>query len=260
MAKSRKGQPPKLCWSSVWVGFSFSDWHCAFYIKVLQFLISEISIHLYLRLLGDHLGNILPLYRSVVFEVGGCRSELRAARQKMATGAMRAVAIGQKKIIFKAALKINCAVLLTQSPNCCMVNFQRRHFAAVQLVFDEHWVFWWTPNCTSDVVREFKHPITFRAICTWHIFNYCPGADSFKSRDREEYRTDLTRKSSVRSIAFSLLFQKQHVTVFNFLCLHCALHCVFETFVLSCFFFFSWILTANLSGWWWKDTYPLWNS
>lgn len=39
----------------------------------------------------------------------------------MATGAMRAAANEQHKIIFKGALKINCAVPLTQSPNCCTV-------------------------------------------------------------------------------------------------------------------------------------------
>lgn len=122
-------------------GLDFSDCHHAFYIKVLQFLISEISIRLYLWLLSDHLGNILALYLTVVYELGGCRSELRAARQKMATGTMRAAANEQQKIIFKGPLKINCAVLLTQSPNCCMVKFQRCHFTAVQLVFDEHWVF-----------------------------------------------------------------------------------------------------------------------
>lgn len=139
------------------VGFSFSDSHCALYMKVLQFFISEISIRLYLWLLGDHLGNILPLYLNVVYELGGCRSELRAARQKMATGAMRAVANEQQKIIFKGALKINCAVPLTQSPNCCMVKFQQWHFTAVQLLFDEHWVFfWWTPNCASAVVWGFQ--------------------------------------------------------------------------------------------------------
>ena len=107
----------------------------------MQFLISEISINFYLWLLSDHLGNILPLYLSVVYEQGGCSSELSAAGQKMATGAMRAGANEQQRIIFKGALKINCAVPLTQSPNCCMVKFQHRHFTAVQLVFDEHWVF-----------------------------------------------------------------------------------------------------------------------
>lgn len=117
-------------------GFSF-----ALYIKVLQFLISEISIRLHLWLLSDHLGNILPLYIAVFDELGGCRSELRAARQKMATEAMLAVVNAQHKIIFKGALKINCAAVLTQSANCCMVNFQRWHFTAVQLVCDEHWVF-----------------------------------------------------------------------------------------------------------------------
>lgn len=40
----------------------------------------------------------------------------------MATGAMRVVANEQQKIIFKGALKINCAVPLTQSPSCCMVS------------------------------------------------------------------------------------------------------------------------------------------
>lgn len=124
------------------VGFSCSESHSALYIKVLQFLLSEISIRLYLWLLGDHLGNILPLYLTVFCELGGCRSELRAARQKMATGAMRAGANEQQKIIFKrGVLKINCAVPLTQSPNCCMVKFHRLHFTAVQLLFDEHWGF-----------------------------------------------------------------------------------------------------------------------
>lgn len=123
------------------VGFSFCDSHCALYIKVLQFLISEVSTRLYLWLLGDHLGNILSLYLTVVYELGGCRSELRAARQKMATGAMRAVANEQQRIIFKGPLKINCAVPLTQSPNCCMVKSHRLHFTAVQLPFDEHCFF-----------------------------------------------------------------------------------------------------------------------
>lgn len=58
----------------------------------------------------------------------------------MATGAMQAVVNEQQKIIFKGALKINCAVLLTQSPNCCMVNFKHVHFTAVQLVFDERFL------------------------------------------------------------------------------------------------------------------------
>ena len=176
--------------SYVWVGFSF-----AHYIKVLQFLISEISVRLHLWLLSDHLGNILPLYLAVVDELGGGRSELRAARQKMAAGAMLAVVNAQHKIIFKGALKIICVAPLTQSANCCMVNFQRRPFTAIQLVFDEHLVFWWTPSCTSDVVWEFKHPIMFWAICMWHIFSYCPGAHSFKSTDWERCRTDLMRKS-----------------------------------------------------------------
>lgn len=78
----------------------------------------------------------------------------------MATGAMQGVANEQQKIIFKGALKINCAVLLTQSHKCYMVKFQRHHSTAVQLVFDEHFFFSWIPNCTSDVVWEFKHPIT----------------------------------------------------------------------------------------------------
>lgn len=91
----------------------------------MQFLISVISIHLYLWLLLHHLGNILSQYLSVVYELGGCGSELRAARHKMATGAMQGIANEQQKIIFKGALKINCAVPLTQSHKCNMVKFQR---------------------------------------------------------------------------------------------------------------------------------------
>lgn len=83
----------------------------------------------------------MPLYLVVVYEQGVCRTELRAAGQKMATVAMWAVVNEQQKIIFKWALKINCVMLLTQSPKYCMVNSRRPHSAAVQLVFDEHWVF-----------------------------------------------------------------------------------------------------------------------
>lgn len=46
----------------------------------------------------------------------------------MATGAMGAVVNEQQRIIFKWALKINCVVLLTQSPRCCMVNSERPGF------------------------------------------------------------------------------------------------------------------------------------
>lgn len=59
----------------------------------------------------------------------------------MATGAMRAAANGQQKIIFKSVLKINCVVLLTQSPQLCMVNFKDLRSTVVQLVFDKRWVF-----------------------------------------------------------------------------------------------------------------------
>lgn len=59
----------------------------------------------------------------------------------MATGAMQGVANEQQKIIFKGALKINCAVPLTRSHKCYMVKFQRHHSTAVQLVFDEHFFF-----------------------------------------------------------------------------------------------------------------------
>lgn len=55
----------------------------------------------------------------------------------MATGAVA----NEQQIIFKWALKINCVVPLTQSPQSCMVNFQHLHFTAVQLVFDEQWEF-----------------------------------------------------------------------------------------------------------------------
>lgn len=41
--------------------------------------------------LSEHLGNVLPLYINVVYELVGFRSELSAARQKMATWAMWAV-------------------------------------------------------------------------------------------------------------------------------------------------------------------------
>lgn len=58
-------------------------------------------------LLSDHLGNSVPLSLTAVYELGGGRSELRAARQKMATRAMRTVANEQPKIIFTGALKIN---------------------------------------------------------------------------------------------------------------------------------------------------------
>lgn len=125
----------------------------------MQFLISVISIHLYLWLLLHHLGNILSQYLSVVYELGGCGSELRAARHKMATGAMQGVANEQQKIIFKGALKINCAVPLTQSHKCNMVKFQR-HIPLLSSWYLMSTFFSWIPNCTSDVVWEFKHPIT----------------------------------------------------------------------------------------------------
>lgn len=113
--------------------------HHTFYIKVLQ----------YQRYQSVFISSQWPPWEylaSVVYEIGGCRTELRAAGQKMATGAMRPVANEQQNIIFKWALKINCVVLLTlslsKSPKSCMVNFKRLHSTAVQLVFDEHWVFW----------------------------------------------------------------------------------------------------------------------
>lgn len=80
------------------------------------------SVCLYL-VLSEHLGNILPLlYLAVLYERGAPKSELKAVGQKMATGAVGAVVNEQQRIIFKWALKINCVVLLTQSPRCCMVN------------------------------------------------------------------------------------------------------------------------------------------
>lgn len=41
---------------------------------------------------------------------------------------MGAVMNEQQRIIFKWALKINCVVLLTQSPRCCMVNSEEPGF------------------------------------------------------------------------------------------------------------------------------------
>lgn len=49
--------------------------------------------------------------------------------------------MNSRRSFSKGALKINSAVQLTQSHECCMVKFQLRHYTAVQLVFDEHWAF-----------------------------------------------------------------------------------------------------------------------
>lgn len=67
-------------------------------------------------------------------------NRIKGSRAENGYRAVRAVA-NEQQIIFKWALKINCVVLLTQSPKSCMVNFQHLHFTAVQLVFDEQWEF-----------------------------------------------------------------------------------------------------------------------
>lgn len=78
----------------------------------LHDLHQSLSVSSYLRyqsvFICDCPGNIPSLYLTVVYELGECMAELRAVRQKMATGPVQAAENEQPKIIFKWALKINC--------------------------------------------------------------------------------------------------------------------------------------------------------
>lgn len=138
----------------------------------------------------------------------------------MATGAMQAVVNEQQKIIFKGALKINCAVLLTQSPNCCMVNFKHVHFTAVQLVFDERFL--------MDSKLHFRCCLRVQAsnYILSHMYEthlQLLSASWIHSKAETGKNIDHTRKKQIVYSFSVFIFFKWYNTVFDLFCVECNL-------------------------------------